>query len=721
MPTALLTLLTLVVSVVHGQNSCDQTTFDDSLDIALGNALSLNYQVNGERICIRMRSSEGTFLSIGVSSTNLMVNPTPNHNAVVYSVDDPLQFPQVYLLSGRSTAQVVLDPASESILPHSASTVNGQLEMTFDRALLPTEASDVEISLTQPTFILFAYGTNWPISSHNSGGRGVAQLQFRANRGGGGSSEDDVTLVKGPFITTLTVPIALGAIVFLCVIGALVHHTAIRTTTLGHAMLQFRMGQPPVNKRHVLHTLTLDFFPSLLDFKWGEFMVVLIYILTNIVVVTNVYESFDGQGPSTVLSMATGHVAGVNLMFLMLPISKWPVWKWAFGISVDRVIKFHRILARLFLIAATAHLVLSYETCGLLSTDSCRNQNVVPAYGFLAFVAFASMALLAIEPVRRRLYEVFFFYHKFAAIVGLAFAILHSETLSLILIAPIAVYVIGFCRRLQGFFNCTRIGTVVTSRDVIFVQLETSNQTVKWSRSMSPGSFFWICNPEVSKTQWHPFSAITSPTGNTIGFALKKGSNNSYVSRFVQTLSHTGSGGKLYVDGPYGELSINPREYQSLVLIAGGIGITPLLSIINQSKWNTVYKSVQHLTLIWTVRSPKDLLCCDEYLFSSWSNDADNVYVSIQTPGQRNTTPREDSMKREFRFYVSSASSSGSVASKFRAGRIKYKAGRPNFSHLTKKGSNTAVIACGPEPMLDDAQRMASANRFDFHKEVFNW
>ena len=36
----------------------------------------------------------------------------------------------------------------------------------------------------------------------------------------------------------------------------------------------------------------------------------------------------------------------------------------------------------------------------------------------------------------------------------------------------------------------------------------------------------------------------------------------------------------VYLDGPYGKLAVPVEEYESLVLVAGGIGITPMASLV---------------------------------------------------------------------------------------------------------------------------------------------
>lgn len=37
---------------------------------------------------------------------------------------------------------------------------------------------------------------------------------------------------------------------------------------------------------------------------------------------------------------------------------------------------------------------------------------------------------------------------------------------------------------------------------------------------------------------------------------------------------------RIRVDGPYGQLSVNPRKYETLLLCAGGVGVTPMMAML---------------------------------------------------------------------------------------------------------------------------------------------
>jgi len=92
-----------------------------------------------------------------------------------------------------------------------------------------------------------------------------------------------------------------------------------------------------------------------------------------------------------------------------------------------------------------------------------------------------------------------------------------------------------------------------------------------------PGQFAWItAGKSVFGESEHPFSfsSSASDTGK-LAFTIKE------LGDFTATIKNFPPGMRVYLDGPYGSFSIDRHAHASgFVFIAGGIGITPMMSML---------------------------------------------------------------------------------------------------------------------------------------------
>lgn len=99
----------------------------------------------------------------------------------------------------------------------------------------------------------------------------------------------------------------------------------------------------------------------------------------------------------------------------------------------------------------------------------------------------------------------------------------------------------------------------------------------------------------------HPFTIASSPTADGYLQSTIKNSGD-----FTATVRQTREGDKAAVLGPYGRFSyvLHPNE-NDLVFIAGGIGITPLMSMLRHMHDTDTMKNV---TLLYANRTEKDIV-----------------------------------------------------------------------------------------------------------------
>ncbi len=94
------------------------------------------------------------------------------------------------------------------------------------------------------------------------------------------------------------------------------------------------------------------------------------------------------------------------------------------------------------------------------------------------------------------------------------------------------------------------------------------------------GQFAWVNvgNSSFSLRE-NPFSISSAPTdGKQLRFIIKE------LGDFTSTIGQILPGTKAYVDGPHGNLMAGEIHAPGIALIAGGVGIAPLLSILRELK-----------------------------------------------------------------------------------------------------------------------------------------
>lgn len=94
--------------------------------------------------------------------------------------------------------------------------------------------------------------------------------------------------------------------------------------------------------------------------------------------------------------------------------------------------------------------------------------------------------------------------------------------------------------------------------------------------SFQAGQFAWITDESPFIFRENPFSFSTSSEreDGVFGFTIKE------LGDFTARVKEFKPGDTIYVDGPYGNFSIDEHQCQNLIFIAGGIGAAPVMSML---------------------------------------------------------------------------------------------------------------------------------------------
>ena len=101
----------------------------------------------------------------------------------------------------------------------------------------------------------------------------------------------------------------------------------------------------------------------------------------------------------------------------------------------------------------------------------------------------------------------------------------------------------------------------------------------------------------------HPFTISSSPTSDDLSVSVKA------IGDFTSTIKDTNPTDQVYIGAPYGTFSFLNYDAMNLVFIAGGIGITPFMSMLRYMRDRMLERNV---LLIWGNKTEQDIAFKDE-------------------------------------------------------------------------------------------------------------
>jgi predicted ferric reductase len=322
-------------------------------------------------------------------------------------------------------------------------------------------------------------------------------------------------------------------------------------------------------------------------------------------------EAFD----AALVAHATGMAAGYGAAVMLLIMSRAPVLERVVG--ADKLARWHGFAGPIVIGLAVAHAVAALVAWATVRGDGLWSAWLeMASWPGLVTAALGTVLLLAIgiassRWIRRRLaYEVWHLFHLLGYLaVGLGFAhqlagpalagqrwlqiawsLLYTYTFAVVLryrvVQPLH----------QLWRHRLRVEQVVRETDDVVSVLMRGNHLDELRAQ--PGQFFrWRFLTLAHWRSAFPFSLSAPPSGQHLRITIKALGAG---SRSMQDLK---PGDLVLAEGPYGALTGRRRRRAKVLLIAGGVGITPM---------RTLFESLdlpgEDVTLIYRAARETDLV-----------------------------------------------------------------------------------------------------------------
>ncbi len=371
-----------------------------------------------------------------------------------------------------------------------------------------------------------------------------------------------------------------------------------------------------------------------------------------------------------------GLIAAVLLLFQLILSARFKLLDRIF--ALNRLYIYHRVNASVIAILAVIHplLVFAPEDIGSIPIEIKYWPEVLGA------LLLILIGLITATGLWRKFLDFSFdrwwIFHRAAAFIAsvmLFFHILYgSETFEAgmaryIIIASAGAYAVIFgWIKVKPFILRQKPWTVTsvtkTGQHTVSVEL-APHKTSEFN--YIPGQFAFVSfTSEAMPSEEHPFTISSTPSRpESLQFTIRCSGD------WTALISNLKPGDSAIIDGPYGRFSYGfLNEFNEYIMIAGGIGITPMLSML---RYMADRDNTKKVTLIWSNRTREDVVYPDEF-------------VTLQK--------RLNGLVIHYLFTRQKGAPSGTRLDRTTLNSI-----------LSVAGRQTPVFICGPPVMMDSVRK----------------
>ncbi|KJK39493.1 oxidoreductase [Streptomyces variegatus] len=319
-----------------------------------------------------------------------------------------------------------------------------------------------------------------------------------------------------------------------------------------------------------------------------------------------------------VLGRLAGLYAALLMAFQLLLVARLPWFDRRIG--MDRLTSWHRwtgFSVLWLLLAHVVFIVFGYAESSSLDPVNQLVDLAETVEGVLrAIVALAIILVVgavSARYARRRLaYETWHFIHLYtyvAVVLAFTHQVAAGTTFSSSPVAKVYWYAVWgvalasvFAGRLvlplwRNLRHRLRVTAVVPENDQV-VSVYITGRDLDRLPARAGQFFLWRF---LTKDRWwqaNPFSLSAAPDGRTLRLTVKRAGDGSAALRHLKV------GTRVFAEGPYGAFTTLHRTRPDAVLIAGGVGVTPIRALLEELHG--------HAVVIYRVATDRDAVLHDE-------------------------------------------------------------------------------------------------------------
>eukprot|EP00743_Colponemidia_sp_Colp-15_P006885 GILK01007429.1.p1 GENE.GILK01007429.1~~GILK01007429.1.p1 ORF type:complete len:879 (-),score=72.87 GILK01007429.1:153-2789(-) len=443
--------------------------------------------------------------------------------------------------------------------------------------------------------------------------------------------------------------------------------------------------------------------------------------------------TFDPLLLSARVSRGFGQVAVLFMSLLMFPSARSSLLPSFLGLSWEAGIKYHRWLGVAFLIGSIGHMLAAYfwyaET-GTFPEDIFRipmhlatsiDNFTVPLMSLIVWVSLISLIGFAIyEPVRRLKFEWFYYFHHLTYCLMIAGVLWHAAASWQYLLPPVALWF--FDRMIRAYRSAQACRLVATQAVECGAAGDFTILKCKTNMKFFPGQYVFLNIAELSLFEWHPFTISTyDEQSDQVTLHIKSMGIHTFTGQLYNLIRQQGvvkptgiDYGSVQInqlgssmppkltislDGPYG-CPIDFSAYDRVILVAGGIGITPVKAIFESflSAFHHQRRVPSHIHVLWTARDVGMFSLLNTFELPYRPEDRERI--KIQLFHSHGAYPDASHWLAPYMF-----------------------AGRPDLaselSDIPPNCNRTLLFVCGPQSLVDTCEALAAKRVWHFHTETF--